>query len=233
MERSLIMKNNFARGAWTAVPIAVGYFPIAIAFGVISIQAGIPLAQTVSMSLIVYAGASQFMAAGMVAAGAGFAEIVLATFVLNLRHFIMSMSLMDRLKMIPKEWKPLLSFGITDETFAVLSLKEDGNGREQGQLYVLGLMAAAYGSWVVGTMVGAVFANVIPPSVSASMSIGLYAMFIGLLVPAVRSAWKFGIIVAFSMVLSTVFGLFLNRGWAIVLATVLAAASGIFLHQED
>lgn len=233
MRSAVYIKNDFGRGMATAIPIAVGYIPIAIAYGVISIQGGIPLLQTACMSLMVYAGASQFMATGMIMAGAGWMEIVLATFVLNLRHFIMSMSIMHRLKAAPKKWKPVLAFGITDETFAVLSMMGQEPGSELNHKFAAGLMMTAYGSWVLGSVIGGIFAGVIPPSISSSMAIGLYAMFIGLLVPAVRGTWKAGLIAAVSMALSYLFGLFLNRGWAIVFATLLAALVGVLVPAGE
>ena len=217
----------------TAVPVALGYIPIAIAFGVISVQSGVNVAQAASMSLMVYAGASQFMGVNMILTGAGFVEIVIATLVLNLRHFVMSMSIMHELKHIKKAWKPVLAFGITDETFAMLSLREREQGTPLDPVFAAGLMGTAYGSWVGGTIIGGFFADYIPASISSSMSIGLYAMFIGLLVPAVRGAWKAGVIVAGSMLLGTLFGNFLQRGWAIVLATVIAASASIFLMKEE
>jgi len=226
-------KNDFLRGMATAVPIAIGYVPIAIAYGVILVQSGIPLLQTVCMSIMVYAGASQFMAAGMVLSGSGFIEITLATFVLNMRHFIMSMSLMHSFKHFPKEWKPVLAFGITDESFAVLSMQDKEAALGISHVYVTGVMMTAYGSWVIGSLIGGIFADVIPPSISSSMSIGLYAMFIGLLVPAIRRTWKVGLIVAGSMVLSYLFGLFFDRGWAIVFATIIAAIVGVFIPEEN
>jgi 4-azaleucine resistance transporter AzlC len=226
-------KNDFLCGMTAAVPIAIGYVPIAIAYGVISVQSGIPLLQTVCMSLMVYAGASQFMAAGMVLTGSGFVEIILATFVLNFRHFIMSMSLMHSLKHIPKQWKLVLAFGITDESFAVLSMKGKQADLDLSHIYAAGVMVTAYASWVIGSLIGGIFADAIPPSISSSMSIGLYAMFIGLLVPAIRGAWRVGLIVAASMALSYVFGLFFDRGWAIVFATILAALVGVVVPEEE
>ena len=233
MKSGSFSKSEFIRGMVAAIPISVGYMPIAIAFGVIAVQSGIPPFSSASMSLMVYAGASQFMGVNMIMTGAGFAEIVLAVFVLNLRHFVMSMSVMHDLKHIKKEWKPILAFGITDETFAVLSMKEREQGNVMNPGFVAGLMATAYASWVAGTIVGGIFADYIPSSISSSMAIGLYAMFVGLLIPAVKGSWKAGIIVAASIILCTVLGNFLERGWAIVLATVIAASAGIFLLKED
>lgn len=229
------MRNGqeLQKGLSSAVPIAIGYVPIAIAYGVIARQSGLPFVETVLMSMMVFAGASQFMAVQMATAGALGVEIIFATLVLNFRHFVMSLSLMDRLKNVPFLTKGCLAFGITDETFAVATMEEKGQDNRIHPLYMAGLIALAYGSWVVGTVIGSLFAKVIPRSISDSMSIALYAMFIGLLVPAVRKRWRAGVIALIGMTLNALFGLFLPGGWATILATVLAAGCGAALMPRD
>ena len=100
------------------LPIAVGYFAIATTFGLIAVSVGLNVWQAAAMSLFVFAGASQFVALELMAAGTGMAEIVVTTFILNLRHLLMSTVIAERLKATSK-WSSILSFGITDETFVV------------------------------------------------------------------------------------------------------------------
>lgn len=90
--------REFIRGLCSALPIALGYLPVAVAFAVISRTQGIPDFFIVAMSLLVFAGASQFAAAGMWGGGGSVGAIVLATFVLNLRHLLFSASLSRRLE---------------------------------------------------------------------------------------------------------------------------------------
>lgn len=227
------VSKPFVRGVKTAFPIAIGYFPMAISFGVIAVQSGIPLLHTVLMSLIVYAGASQFMAANMLLLGVIGVEIVLATLVINLRHMVMGMSLMNKIKRFPQIYQLLLSLGITDETFALASLYGDKAFKDGSPLFLAGMMFFAYSSWVAGTLFGGMLAAVIPASIGSSMSIALYAMFIGLLVPAVRDNIRTIWIALSSALLSLLFSLILDTGWAIVFATVLGAGVGIFLGEED
>src|SRR5690606_11157016 len=120
--------------------------------------------------------------------GIGALEIVFTTFILNLRHFILSLSLMNQWRHLSKKKKALFSFGITDETFSMFSLKQ--KEREQDSYYISGLISMAYLSWVSGTWIGGIFSNFIPPLLSVGMSITLYAMFIGLLVPEMRKSLK-------------------------------------------
>lgn len=223
----------FIKGMTAALPIVIGYIPIALTYGLIARQADIPLIHIVLMSALVYAGASQFMAVNMLAASAGAIEIIFATFILNLRHFIMALSLMNVLKKLPFLYKLIASTGMTDETFALMSMNKEECNEHRGHLYTIGLVLAAYSSWVLGSLAGALLADFIPSSLGQSMGIALYAMFIGLLVPSVRKQYKLGLIALMSMLLCYLFSLFVASGWAIILATMIGAMLGAILVKED
>lgn len=213
-------------GAAAGIPIAIGYVPIAVAYGALSVKSGVPLGQTCLMSMLVFAGASQFMAVSMWAGGAGAAQIVIATFILNLRQLIMSMALATRLRGWEAGERLAASLGITDETFALLSVRFPP-GQAPSRRFVAGLMLGAYLSWVLGSAAGALFAAAIPASLGSGLSVALYAMFIVLLVPAVRHAWRAGLTAALAMALSLALHRVLPAGWAIICATVIAAATNV------
>ena len=230
----MAIDKKFIRGVKSGLPIAVGYFPIAIAFGALAIQANLTWIEATLMSVIVFAGASQFVGVSMLLAGAGVAQIITTTFFLNMRHLIMSLTINDQMRHFPQSWKNLLSFGITDESFALLTLGEAGKDQEQGltPCYVGGLMVTAYLGWVSGTAVGGMGASFIPVEITTAMNIGLYGLFIGLLIPPVRKSLRYGVIAVVSMLLNYLFGFMVDSGWAIVLATILAAGLGIILIRE-
>ena len=81
---------QFAHGLRAGVPVVLGFLPVGIAFAIMARQAGFSILETCTMSVTVFAGASQMMAVGMHAQGAGLAAIIFTTFILNLRHVIMS-----------------------------------------------------------------------------------------------------------------------------------------------
>lgn len=223
--------NDFRHGVNAALPIAVGYIPIALTFGIIARQSGIPLSHTILMSLLVYAGASQFMAVNMMIAGNRAMEIIIAALILNFRHFVLSMALMNSLGKGSKLGKAGLAFGITDETFAVIALKQTAAGLSQS--FVFGLQVTAYGSWLLGTWIGGLFARIIPPGISQGMAIALYAMFIGLLVPALKNSLRVGVIVALSMTISTLWEHFLPGKGAIIMATILSSLLGAIIFKKE
>ncbi|SFJ62352.1 AzlC protein [Halobacillus dabanensis] len=86
------------KGMFAGFPIMLGYLPIALTYGVLASRTGMSNLELTLMSVLVFAGAAQFLAVGMVATGTGIIEIIIATFVLNFRHFVMSLSFVNRLK---------------------------------------------------------------------------------------------------------------------------------------
>ncbi|MFD1174214.1 AzlC family ABC transporter permease [Oceanobacillus picturae] len=222
------------KGIAAGFPIMLGYLPIAITYGVLAKQAGMSLTELTLMSVMVFAGASQFMGVNMIAVGAGALEIMIATFVLNFRHFVMSLSFMNRMRGIGLRWKLPLSLGLTDETFAVSALHPDKAKEEKGPWFYLALILTAYFSWIAGSFLGGVLGEVIPDQLSQSMGIALYAMFIGLLVPSVKKEWKVAIIAILAMLINGLcVELGMSSGWAIVLGTIIGGMSGIFLIKEE
>jgi 4-azaleucine resistance transporter AzlC len=225
------------RGVRAALPVAVGYVPIAVAFGALAAQTGLSFFQAGAMSAFVYAGASQFASLGLLAGGASALAIVLATLILNFRHFLMSMALSRRLPLRQggdhrARLAPLvLGFGITDETFVVASLEDHLTTR-----YFLGLIATVYLAWLSGTLIGAAFSSLIPDVISRGMGVGLYAMFVAILIPGVRKSWVNGLVAATGGLLSWGASLALPAlpsGWRIVIAILAASVLGAMFGTED
>ena len=227
---------EFKEGLKAGIPIAVGYLPIAITFGLMTKAAEIPSYVGILMSLVLYAGASQFVGINLLVLGAASWEIVLTTFILNLRHFLMSASLSQSLK--PESNKallPLVSFGITDETFTVASL----NSKDKLDVhYLLGLNIIAFSAWNIGTWCGLFLASGLPQSLKDSMGIALYAMFIGLLIP---SAAKSKPVLVIALMAAATHALIkwlpifdaLSAGWSIIISTIIAAAVGAYLYPQE
>lgn len=226
-------KEQIKKGFTDAVPIMVGYVPVAMAYGLMAKNAGLTVYDTLLMSLMVYAGASQFMAIGLIESSVGFGEIIISTFLLNFRHFLMSASLNSRMKNTNKRWKPIIAFGVTDEAFSVASFYKG----ELSPSYLLALEGAAYASWVLGGVLGYAIGQVLSEAVSSSMGIALYAMFMALLIPEARKHWSVAVLVLVSATINTIlyYSLGISKGWSIVIAIIIASAFGaaIFKNQKE
>ncbi|GGM25653.1 autotransporter [Paraliobacillus quinghaiensis] len=228
-QRIKMMQKGFVTG----LPILFGYLPIAITYGVLASQSGISLIELTLMSVLVFAGAAQFMGANMIAIGAGSIEIIIATFVLNFRHFVMSLSFMNSARALDLKWKIPLSLGVTDESFSVSSVHKEEANQERGAYFYATLMLTAYLSWVIGSFLGGILGDIMPAALSQSMGIALYAMFIALLIPSVKVEVRYGIVAVIAMVFNYFFSLHLDQGWAIVLSTILASYIGIFFVKVE
>lgn len=229
--------SKFIDGVKVGIPIAIGYIPIAITFGLISKSSGIPDFISIIMSITVFAGASQFIGVNLIASGATAVEIIMTTFILNFRHFLMSSSLSQRIENnTEKKLLSVIAFGITDETFAVASLRKED---KINPWIILGLNFMAYISWILGTCVGVFIGDALPETLKSSMGIALYSMFIGLLVPELRNSKPVLFVALVAILVSCllkwipIFS-FISTGWSVIISTVVGAFMGaIFCGKEE
>ncbi|MBN8233609.1 AzlC family ABC transporter permease [Halobacillus kuroshimensis] len=222
------------RGITAGFPIMLGYLPVALTYGVLAGQSGMTNLELTLMSVLVFAGAAQFLAVGMVAAGTGFVEIVTAVFVLNFRHFVMGLSFVNRLKTMALRAKLPLTLGLTDETFTVSTLYKKEAAEPYGAYFYASLMLTAYASWVGGSFLGGVLGDVIPARLSDSMGVALYAMFIGLLIPSVKRNGRIAMIAVTALLINYLCQrMGMNQGWAIVAGTLAGGLSGIWILGEE
>ena len=117
--KKMELSHKLTQGGAAAWPICLGYLPIGLAFGVLAQKAGLSPFQVALMSMFVFAGSSQFIAVSMLSAGASFTAIVATTFMVNLRHLLMSSSLAAILGRKNRGKLSLFAYGVTDESFAI------------------------------------------------------------------------------------------------------------------
>jgi 4-azaleucine resistance transporter AzlC len=213
--------SEFKKGIQAGISIGIGYFPIALTFGLLAKTSGLSIYETVLMSLIVFAGASQYISLSLIAYGTGVFEIVLTTFIVNIRHFLMSATLNEKVVDDHLLNKMFYSFGITDETFSVAATREETVTTG----YMFGIISVSYSSWVVFSGVGHLIGASLPQTLQESMGVALYAMFIGLLVPSMKKSVKVVFLAVLGAIFNSIFtlGHIMAQGWAIVSATLLSA----------
>src|SRR5699024_11905058 len=112
---------------------------------------------------------------------------IFASFVLKFSYFIMSLSFMTSITdHVALEGRIGVSLGLTDESFALASMNQEKADNSNAVYFYTGIFLSGYLAWVIGLLVGGVLGEVIPPKLSESMGIALYAIFISLLVPSVK-----------------------------------------------
>lgn len=216
------------QGAVAAWPICLGYFPIGLALGVLAQKAGLPWWAMAMMSVLVFAGSAQFICVAMIAANASIPAIILTTFVVNLRHTLMSSALAVYLSGVSRKFLVLYAYGVTDESFAVnMTRFREGNWDRWRALVVNHL---ANTTWFLATVTGALVGQFVPQG-AFGIDYALTGMFICLLVFQLQGR---------IYVLTGLLAAALSVGWYLLIpgdsyivgASMSAATLGYFLKQH-
>ncbi len=223
-------RKRFLYGARSAIPVILGFIPVGIAYAIMARQAGFSISETIFMSVAVFAGASQMMAVGMYVQGASVFAMIIATFMLNLRHFIMGTCISERISNAKTPVKLLASFGVTDESFSIFTTEK----RERCSVSsFVGIVVVTYLSWVAGSAIGAFASDLLPEIISASFGIALYAMFLGLIMPGLRKNLRLSLLVAFTATLNSILCIWIDNTWSLIISTLSCAALGVFFVDME
>ncbi|RDE19983.1 branched-chain amino acid ABC transporter permease [Motiliproteus coralliicola] len=181
-------RSAWLAGVREALPLLGGYIPVAISFGLIAIQAGFSAWETIAISTLVYAGASQFLFVGMVAAGAPLWLVVIMTLLINARHVVYGPNLAPWLT--PSRWWPWLAHGLTDQVFALALTRFPQLPANERVGWFTGAMLLAWFSWIGGTALGAFAGAELMsrwPLLGEVLPFALPALFLVLLAPRFTS----------------------------------------------
>lgn len=215
--------------AWLqSLPVVFGYLPIGFAYGILAQNSGLSAFNTIAMSILVYAGSAQLIAVGLFAGGISPFSIILTTFIVNLRHLLMSAALSPYLRGWPRALIPLFAFELTDETFGVHSVRFAEEGAQPATAIATNLIAQV--SWVSGTALGVFAGTLIEDVRPFGIDYALPAMFVALLVFQLKGRPEL-VVAGLGGLLSV--GLLLAgvSQWNVILATVLAAAIGVTIES--
>ena len=222
--------SEFIRGIKKGFPICLGYIPVSFTFGLIAVKMGFNPLEATIISLTNMASADQFAGIRLIEGGAPYIELVITTFVINLRYMLMSLSLSQKVASdMPFYKRAIMAFCITDEVFALASMEKD----DVNFPFFGGLMATPIFGWTLGTCLGAVASSLLSPMLQGCFGIALYCMFIAIIIPPARKGRKVAIAVIVSALLSCLFkyvpGINVlskngGGGWAIIISAILGAA---------
>lgn len=219
-------KKEFLDGIKDGLPICLGYFPVSMAFGLSASLSGMPVWATILISMTNLTSAGQFAGTNQILAHGSMIELAFSMFIINIRYFLMSLSISQKADSKMNILKRLaVSFGITDEIFAVSVRKK----RTLTATYMAGLILISYIGWVGGTVTGAVATSVMPQVLSEAMGIALYGMFIAIVIPPAKKQRNITWTVIFAVILSLAFKYLpllskISSGWATIIVTVAVSA---------
>jgi 4-azaleucine resistance transporter AzlC len=200
----------------------VGAAPFGVIFGTLAIGSGLPVWLALGLSLLVFAGSSQFVAVSLIGSGTALPVIWLTTLVVNLRHALYSATLLPYARELPARWRWALSFWLTDETFAVVEnqLRHHANAKD-GAWYWLGSSLAMYFNWQVWTLVGVLLGQSVPGLATLGLDFAMVATFAAIVALQLRARpVLFAALVAGTVAL-------LARDLPYKLGLVLAAVAGV------
>ena len=230
MPRRVSRSSEFVNGAKATIPLIIGAIPFGILFGTLAEPSGLSVLGALAMSLIVFAGASQFIALGLLAAGAAIPVIIATTFVVNLRHLLYAANLVPKVRHLPQHWRALMAFGLTDETFAAVSNRylQQEDIRDAHWFY-LGSFLAMYSNWVLCTALGVALGELFPDMTQWGLDFAMSVTFIGMVIPYLKSKpmWA-AVIVAGAIAIATAA---IPHKLGLMIAAISGIAVGLSLHM--
>jgi predicted branched-subunit amino acid permease len=230
--------QTFMRGFKDAFPIFLGYFAVSFTLGIAARQVGLTAFQATLMSVTNYASAGQYAALGLISIGVPYLEMAATQFIVNMRYFLMSCSLSQKLDAkTPLHQRLLLAGTLTDEVFG-LSIATEGKLKP---IYSIGAMTFAALGWGGGTFFGVVSGDLLPPRILSALGVALYGMFIAIIIPKTKESKFFTGLITISMVLSLAFSLTpivneISGGFRIIILTILIAGTAAIvkpLEEEE
>lgn len=179
----------FVLGLRSVMPLLLGVAPFGVIYGVAALQSGIPPLVAMAMSSIVFAGSAQFLLAQLVGAGAPLLLTAGAVGMVNLRHALYSASIAPILAHLPRRWKLLLAYLLTDEAYAaaiphLMAAKQNTPQLEQAHWILLGSGCGLWACWQVSTLAGVLIGAQLPSDLGLDFALPL--TFIAIVVPMIN-----------------------------------------------
>lgn len=220
--------ERFFAGARAITPILMGVIPFAMIIGVVAADTGLPATMGSAMSLIVYAGAAQFLMMQLLGTSAAWWVIALASWIINLRFMLYSASLALHIKDLPLKWKVPLAYLISDQAYGVSIIEFDKvSGQQHKHWFYFGASLVMWMAFQGGTLIGALLGAQLPESWSLDFAFPL--TFTALLIPAIKN--RFMLLAAVVSGVVAVLGHNLPYSLNLPLAIGAGIAAGLFSQR--
>ncbi|MGM9618651.1 MAG: AzlC family ABC transporter permease [Oscillospiraceae bacterium] len=148
-------RRVWAEAFRATVPVLVGYLAIGIAFGLMLEAIGYNFIWAFFMSLTIYAGSGQYLGVSLLHLGAALSEVAVLTLLLNFRHIVYGLSMLEKFRSIHGLRKFYMIFSLTDETYALLTSVRTPEGMRPEDFY-FAIAALDHSYWILGSVIGSV-----------------------------------------------------------------------------
>lgn len=227
MER---VENRFPQGIRDGLPIGLGYLSVSFTFGMMAVNAGVPIEVAVLISLSNVTSAGQFSGLTLILQQGSLFELALSQLIINLRYALMSLSLTQKIDHEIKTYeRAMIAYGITDEIFALASSTYECVGKK----YMAGLIAFPVACWTLGTLLGGVASTLLSEALHNALGIAIYGMFLAIIIPPARKFSALRNVLSVSIAMSCMFSalhdiLPISSGFVIIICTIAAASFGAY-----
>lgn len=230
-----MQKQELKQGIHDSIPIVLGYLPLGVAFGVLANEVGMSIVQATMMSVLCFTGAGQYIAIGIMQAGGAVFTIILANVLVNLRYLLFATSQVPYLKgRVPTAIGAMLSYGLTDETYAISMNRYQDHAPSAS--YMAGLNLTSHAGWIASTLLGAILGSFIGNTDRLGLGFALPAMYTCLLVFMIKR--KSDVFVAlssalFCLVIGHLVPSTMDNLANLIIATVIAASLGVLIRERN
>jgi len=222
---------TFLDGVKDCIPTLLGYISIGIAMGIVGSSSGLSIFKILLLSIFVYAGAAQFIICAMIAASSPISAIVLTTFIVNLRHLLLSSAIAPMFTAY--SLRKNIAFGslLTDESFGVAIVKAAKNYPINDK-WMNGLNVTAYIVWIFSCTLGGYLGGWFPNPEILGFDYALTAMFIALLILQLQSIEHtklkhYLLLMLLMMICTLIFSAFISSSLAVIISTIIVATVGV------
>lgn len=220
--------EEFLAGCRDEAPLQLGVIPFGMLYGIGALAVGMPVWLAQLASMLVFAGAAQLVIVQMLGAAAGALPTVLTAVLLNLRHMLYSASVAEHMRHLPRRWRVLLAYLLTDEAYAVAILRyarPAGPGPDLRHWYFLGCGLTLWGCWQLSTALGIAFGARIPPEWDIDFAVPLTFIALLTLLVKERAGQAAALVAALAVLVLAALPYRLGLVLAIVLGLLAGAAA--------
>ncbi|TRY14435.1 AzlC family ABC transporter permease [Shewanella hanedai] len=213
--------DAFFKGSLMILPLTIAVIPWGILAGSFALDAGLSPLESQAMSAIVFAGAAQLVAVGMIKSGIGLTSILITTLLITSRHFLYGMAMREQISPMPLKWRLTLGFLLTDELFAIAN---QGKQHKLDPWFAFGGGFSFYVGWNIATAAGIIAGQSLPNLDSWGLDFAIAATFIAIVIPSVKKP-SILLCVLVSLV-SSLMCVLLDIQGGLLIAALLGMASG-------
>jgi 4-azaleucine resistance transporter AzlC len=226
--RVVVDSTRLREGFVASLALVPSVFVYATVFGGLAVQAGLQPLEVWGMSLLVFAGAAQFVAVPMIAAGAPPLAVILTTYVVNMRHYLMAATLAPAFRHFPRGWLAVFAHGVNDESFAVAVSRRN----PPDPWTFLGSAAAIAGAFLAGVPVGTELGGLVADPARWGLDFAFPAVFLALVAVQLRRRADW-LVAGAAAVVAVGVSLLLPGNWHIIVSGVSVSAVAALVMEPD